>query len=213
MLRSAWTLGVFVLVLATTSACFEDTDLPDGLTDATTNNDDSEAGSTDTSDTGQNEASCENYCNFQSACDNDFPQYSTVGPCLSVCEKMPLGTMTDMTGNTVGCRTFYAIEAGENTADQETNCRRAGPSGDGACGGICESFCAIAQQACVDDNEAFSSTVECLDACELWNTEPNYDANVPEADTYACRLKHLTYATVLPGTHCSHVAAVSPVCM
>lgn len=162
--------------------------------------------------TGAEPASCEEYCSFMEACDADFPQYSTVGPCLSVCENIPLGTKDDQTGNTVGCRTFYAIQAGEGTADQEAFCHNAGPAGNGVCGGMCESFCAIQDKACTGDNKVFDSILDCTNACMGWDMTTPYQSDVPEADTYACRLKHLTYATIDPDTHCSHVQDQSPVC-
>jgi hypothetical protein len=229
----------------TFAGCFEDTQLPPGITDTVGSGDDvsesngdgdgDEAGDGDESGDGDGdtagdgdgdsvgdgdgdgdgdpEADCETYCDFQAVCDDDFPQYGSSGPCLSVCAQMPLGSTGDQTGNTVGCRTFYAIEAGENTAQKEQFCLNSGPSGNDACGGRCESFCAIAQQACTGDQLVYADTVECLTACAEWDDSVTYSANTVEANNYACRLKHLTYATLNPTTHCSHIAPESPVCV
>ena len=222
MLRSLGTWSVCALWLTTATACFENTDLPDGITEAAgtdTNVDggDGDATTADTTDTGADTgptpATCMDYCGLMSACNDDFPQYGVTGPCLEVCAHMDLGNIGDQTGNTIGCRMNYAINASEGGAEKEANCRRAGPTGGGACGSPCESFCEIIDSLCVDANQQFSTVTECLDACAQWPDMPLYDANVPEADTYACRMKHLTYASLAPNTHCSHAQDVSPVCM
>lgn len=188
------------------SGCFESTDIDEDTTTSSDGNDESE-GETGTT------ADCGTYCSLVSACDDSFPQYTTVGPCMSVCSNMPLGSADDQTGNTVGCRTFYSIQAGEATANQETFCQNAGPSGNGVCGGLCESFCAIAVDTCTGDNQVFDDTIDCINKCMTWDTSVPYASDTAEADNYACRLKHLTYATLDPGTHCSHVADESNVCV
>ena len=188
------------------SACFESTDLP---SESSTGSAGSGESSGDGDGDGDDVASCEEYCSFVGVCEGDFAMYSTVGPCLSVCEEMPLGTKMDQTGNNVGCRTFWAVQAGEGGPDQETFCQNAGPSGNGVCGGFCESFCAIALNTCPG---IFADAIDCTTDCMDWDTTETYNANSPEADTYACRLKHLTYATIDPTTHCSHIADVSAVC-
>ena len=211
MVRSLAPLTALFVLTLPASACFEDTALEDSITEAAGTAADSNSDSD--SDTGEQAADCEMYCNFNAACDDDFPQYTTIGPCLSVCDAIPLGNMGDQTGNTVGCRTFYAIQAGENTEQKEQFCLNSGPMGNDACGGPCESFCAIAAVACAGGNEAFPDTITCLAECAMWDTEVVYNANVMEDDNYACRLKHLTYATVDPLTHCQHVQTDSAVCV
>lgn len=200
-------LAPLALVLFT-AACFESTDLP-GDTSTSTGEAGSETTGDGDGDGDGDAASCEDYCSFMAVCEGDFAMYSTVGPCMSVCEQMPLGTNSDQVGNTVGCRTFYAIQAGEGGPDQQTFCQNAGPSGNGVCGGFCESFCAIAVETCPG---TFADTIDCTNACMGWDTTELYNADSPNADTYACRLKHLTYATIDPNTHCSHIADVSVTC-
>jgi len=217
-------------VLLLSPACFSDTDTietTDSTTDGNADAGEDEEGAdaataedTSTQDTGTEtggaETNCEDYCSFIEVCDTDFPQYSTAGPCQSVCDHIPPGTPGDATGNTVACRTFYATQAGEGGADQESFCRNAGPSGNGICGGFCESFCAIAIEACTGANAVFPSILDCTMDCMTWDDTVAYDANAAMADTYACRLKHLTYATLddtNAGIHCSHIGNASPVCV
>ena len=210
MLRALGTLA-FCTTLLGLSGCFEDTTLPDGITEAAGTDTATET-NTDTTDTGPNAADCMTYCGLVGTCDTN-PQYGDMGPCMNVCMNMDLGSVEDQTGNTVGCRTHYAILAAECGDMKELNCRRAGPSGDGACGSPCESFCRIASTTCTGESQIFPSEGDCVTACMQWPDMPLYDASVPEADTYACRLKHLTYATLAPAVHCSHAQAMSPVCL
>jgi hypothetical protein len=189
------------LLVGAGAGCFSDPGRPD-VSDVDTGE--------ESDDTGPAAASCSDYCTLVSACDADFPQYVTTGPCDSVCELMPKGTQEDQTGNTVGCRTFYAIQAGEGSSEKETFCQNSGPAGNGVCGGVCESFCAIAVEACAD---VYPSVIDCTTACMGWDATEPYAASSPEGDTFACRMKHLTYATLDPDTHCGHVADASPVCV
>ena len=155
-------------------------------------------------------AECADYCDLIEAhCTGGFDQYSDRDSCLSTCEAMPLGDQATHSGHTIMCRTFTAAIAELTPA---FNCAKAGPGGDGTCGGNCESFCAMADEICTDDNQAFASIAECMGACTFYNTTPVYDASRTSGDTFACRLYHLTAASNDPRTHCAHIGPTSPVC-
>ena len=152
---------------------------------------------------------CDDYCELMSTCDGDNLQYNTAGPCRSFCENLPLGNTGDATGNSVGCRHFYAIQAGE---EPEKYCSAAGPSGGDVCGGSCQAFCEVTMEVCQGDEAAYAGLLACTTACSDFPSEPAYSANVPDAHTLACRFKHLNFATLDSKTHCPHLEAVSSVC-
>lgn len=155
-------------------------------------------------------AECEDYCDLIAVhCSGAVAQYSDRNACLSTCAAMPLGDAASHSGHTIMCRTFTAATAELSPA---TTCTKAGPGGDGTCGGNCESFCAMAVELCTDANQAFASVAECMGACTFYDTQPAYDASKTSGDTFACRLYHLTAASNDPDTHCGHIGPTSPVC-
>jgi hypothetical protein len=153
--------------------------------------------------------SCTDYCTtIETNCTGQNAMYSS-GTCLEVCAAFPLGSASDTGGNTLGCREYHAGAAAANAG---VHCPHAGPSGDGQCGGTCESFCTLAQALCTGSNQQYASTGDCLAECAGFPATPKYNATTTSGDSYACRLYHLTAASVDPGTHCAHIVEASPVC-
>lgn len=154
--------------------------------------------------------SCEQYCELVADhCAGEFSQYSGTTACEATCAFIAPGTEDDMLGNTVGCRIHHTILAGEQP---DPHCFHAGPAGDGTCGATCESFCTIALQACTGDNAVWPNAEACIADCTMFAEDPKYSESLPDADTYACRLKHLTLASLQPDVHCPHIALNSAVC-
>ena len=122
---------------------------------------------------------------------------------------MPQGDVGDDLGNSVACRTFHSVLAAEDPAG---HCLHAGPAGDGTCGADCESFCVLAANTCPGDLSPYPDAESCIEACGAFPLDPPYSADVPDGDSFACRLRHLTLATLQPDIHCSHIAPESPVC-
>lgn len=177
----------------------------------------STGGATDTADstqgstgmTGQAEA-CASYCTLVGDhCEGDQEQYGGTVQCEATCAVMEAGEEGAVSGNTVACRTVHAINAGE---DPQTHCIHAGPAGGGVCGGECESFCSHALLLCTGDNEAFADFEDCAADCGQFPTEPPYTSSVPDGDSFACRMHHLTLASLAPETHCPHIVLDSPIC-
>lgn len=177
---------------------------PDSSSDA------GDAESSTTADELDAEEACADYCEIiTDHCQDDAAQYSGAALCESSCQFIPQGTPGDALGNSVACRTFHAVLAAE---DPSTHCLHAGPAGDGTCGADCESFCSLAFNTCPGDLSPYPDVEACVAACETYPVDPPYSADVPDGDTFACRLRHLTLASLQPDVHCSHVAEVSPVC-
>ncbi|MEM6293747.1 MAG: hypothetical protein AAGA54_20905 [Myxococcota bacterium] len=173
----------------------------------------SEAGDAESTTGGDDldaEQACAEYCEIiTDHCQDDDAQFSGAALCESTCQFIPPGTPGDALGNSVACRTFHGILAAE---DPSTHCLHAGPAGDGTCGADCESFCSLAFNTCPGDLSPYPDVEACVAACETYPVDPPYSAEVPDGDTFACRLRHLTLASAQPDIHCSHVAEVSPVC-
>ena len=178
--------------------------------DDTGGDDDDDDDATGSSDGVDAEETCAQYCTvMDDHCQDDLRQYPGVAVCESVCGLMNPGSEGDALGNSVACRSHHALLAAEMA---DPHCMHAGPSGDTTCGSPCESFCSLALAACSDDVRPWADADECIADCEEWNPEPRYSAEAPDADTYACRLHHLTLASLQPEIHCSHLGPDSPVC-
>ncbi len=154
--------------------------------------------------------SCEQYCELiEDHCSGDLAQYSGSTVCGATCALVPPGTEDDVLGNTLGCRIHHTILAAEQP---EPHCFHAGPAGDDTCGATCESFCTVALQACTDDLAVWPDAEACIADCTMFADDPKYTATIADGDTFACRLKHLTLATLQPEVHCEHIALQSAVC-
>ncbi len=150
---------------------------------------------------------CSAYCDLvMENCSGDFSQYGTPGTCMTSCAAFPPGSPGDMAGNSLACRHYHA---GLAFMLNDVHCGHAGPGGDTACGSNCEGFCAIAGEYCPD---AWADNAACLAACETFPKDEVYDANDVSGDTFACRLYHVTAASLDPTTHCGHIKGDSPTC-
>ncbi len=156
-------------------------------------------------------AACAEYCGLVTDhCEGELSQYAGTAVCEATCAQMPLGTPEDSLGNTVGCRTFHALLAAESP---EPHCHHAGPTGDGTCGANCENFCSMTLSTCTGDLAPYPDADTCVAACQGFAAEPVYFADAPDADTFACRMRHLTLAAAQPESHCGHLGEASPVCV
>jgi hypothetical protein len=164
-------------------------------------------------DLGDDGLTCDTYCSvIAEACKGDNLQYASTDACMGLCATFPVGTLNDMTGNTLGCRVNQANTI-LNTHDG--NCAAAGPPGAGVCGTDCESFCASLTQVCPTD---FKSTIGCEVACAKVpdSTCPPFfvdlNAGLPNTDSLQCRFYHLTAATQDPSLHCPHAIGENGFC-
>jgi hypothetical protein len=149
------------------------------------------------------------YCNvIQLNCMTTNQQYPSPPECLHTCAAI----RTSDPGGMLACRVTHA---GLAAGDPLTHCPHAGPAGDGVCGLNCDNFCAIAQTICTGNNQQFTSADDCKAKCAVYPAPSRYTTAVATGDTFACRMYHLTLASVNAAsavTHCPHIAPVSAVC-
>lgn len=163
---------------------------------------------------------CATYCReVQANCTGANAQYIDMDHCSATCASFSVGTssVTDMSGNTLGCRIFYA--GGPPGMPAAEFCAAAGPAGDqitaaspGRCGGgnVCESFCALEIRACgslmtplpgnptgAGNNPLFQyqHMANCLDACTRFDKSHAY-STAAAGDSLACRLLQATSAAI-----------------
>ncbi len=141
---------------------------------------------------------CTSYCGaILTRCTDVRAQYGTMAECVASCGLLPVGTLGEMAGNTLGCRVYHTEAAGE---DAEAHCEHAGPGGGSMCGAtLCEGFCSIAPTTCPTQWQANN----CATRCGQLTSTPPYNI-ASSGDTAECRLYHLTAATADPTTHCPH---------
>ncbi len=153
---------------------------------------------------------CTDYCNaIQMACTGTNLQYFSAAACLASCAALPRGVSGEGSGNTVGCRTTHA---GYAVTAPDGHCLHAGPGGADVCGADCDGFCTIALAACKGAQQVYATKAQCLTECATFPTSPAYNASIMSGNSFACRMYHLTAATVDPINHCPHIPAASPVC-
>jgi hypothetical protein len=145
---------------------------------------------------------CETYCaQVKANCEGDLAVYASDDICMSTCGAMPVGTLDDVSGNTLGCRQYHS---GAAAMDAATHCPHAGPGGAGFCGSNCESYCSLMATVCKGE---YADDAECMATCETFvDTEP-FSANIKSGNTLQCRLYHLSVATT-DNIHCGHVGAM-----
>lgn len=224
-MKISMTFGLLLATAALAVACGDDAETTTGATTATTSTGGTggtggsttsgmggEGGSTTSGMGGEGgtamKTPCEAYCDtVMTNCSGDNAQYSNAEHCMASCAAFPEGMASDTTGNTVGCRAYHA---GAAAMDAAVHCVHAGPGGDGACGANCDGYCSIALKACGDK---YADEMTCKTACEGFTDEVAYSAKATTGDSLACRLYHLTVATVDPAVHCDHIMADSAPCM
>jgi len=157
-------------------------------------------------------ADCTSYCTtIMANCTGANAQYANMESCMGSCADLPVGEAADTKGNTMGCRTYHA---GAAKGDPGLHCEHAGPSGAGACGAICEGFCAMGTMACPTEWPAVG---ECMTSCMAWTAAAGkYNAmDFTAGNTTQCRLYHLSVAASDAATamiHCPHTTAMSMPC-
>lgn len=163
-------------------------------------------------DSGESELSCSHYCDLiMSACVGaEKAQYASRDACLGLCSTFPKGSLSDTSGNTLGCRIGAA-----KSAVEPADCAAAGPGGNDVCGSNCESFCTSALVVCPQD---FATKEECLSVCDGLPSCGTFsvDGGTPNNPSLQCRLFHVTSASIgqpssgvmtqAQTTHCPHVA-------
>lgn len=176
---------------------------------------------------------CASYCQLEMAeCEGANKVYESLAQCKAVCAALPLGAVSDVSQNSVGCRKYHSYNA---LVDPETHCPHTGPGGDGHCGssakpgvervtGNCESYCILLQAACsmgtpgLDAAASFEGTfpseAACQEACgELDGAGPNSGYAVsppPVGATVQCRLLHVSRALSKPLTECAAALGGAP---
>jgi len=178
---------------------------------------------------------CNSYCaRIQANCIGMNAQYIDLASCKATCLSFTVGSssVNDTSGNTLGCRIFYAVGASNATA-AATDCAYAGPAGDvitpsslAFCSGddICTSFCTLEIKACgsldapltgdptdADGNPLFQyrNIVDCMRSCPSFDRNHAYSTSAA-GDSLACRLLHATIAASSApnaATDCSSTAA------
>jgi hypothetical protein len=161
---------------------------------------------------GDDALTCDAYCDAIGAnCTGADLQYASRDLCMALCATFPVGTLTDIRKDTLGCR----INMISKLNGQEGTCGAAGPAGwdptgDQCAATACDAFCNSALQVCPMD---FTSLNECLQVCgclplcgQPYNV-PSGDAAscIPDFGAVQCRYYHLTAATLDPTDHCPHV--------
>lgn len=182
---------------------------------------------------------CPTYCNkIQANCKDPTAQYATLDQCLKTCPSfnpmgVPMGTVDDTTGNTLGCRIHYAVAASTMPA---MNCPHAGPAGDlitaaspGFCSGgnLCMTFCTLEIAACGsldmplanNPKDSFGSPLyqfrnlnNCMNLCPAWDKTHDY-STMAKGDSLACRWSAAVMASNSlddAKLHCANTADTAP---
>lgn len=140
-------------------------------------------------------------------CSSPQQQYTDLQTCLTACASFPVGSLSDTSGDTLGCRAYHAMAAQQNPA---VHCEHAGPLGGGQCGASeCEGFCDIATDACPTQWPALAT---CTSACANFKNMEPFDVTDTAGNSLACRMYHLEAALSQPAAHCGHTVANSPTC-
>lgn len=156
--------------------------------------------------------SCADYCaTIATNCTGADDQWGETVPgmCEAVCATWEVGTVDDMSGNTLGCHSYHATAA---SSMSDVHCPHAGPTGGSVCGtSPCDDFCELAVGANGVCPGAWADVAACRTACMAFAAAPPYDASQTMGDTFACRMYHLT-AAAADDTHCAHIVEVSATC-
>jgi hypothetical protein len=150
-----------------------------------------------------NSKQCKDYCaSVMDACHDEFAVYTTLELCMGVCAQLDPGDDNEFAmTNTVACRANQVLAA---KAEPDTNCKSAGPGGNGQCGTDCDAYCDLFPKVCPDQNE-YPNKAACLQACSGLPEQNSFNVVTDHGgDTIECRLVHVSSATVDPKTHCPH---------
>jgi hypothetical protein len=157
-------------------------------------------------------------------CTGANAQYTAMANCLGVCAGFPMGTLADMSGDTLGCRLYHGGAAGASASAAALHCPHAGPTGGdkdpngtaGTCGEPCTAFCQVAAAVCTGANQQFTDMTTCMTACKSFHADANsYSTADTSTNDMGCRFYHLSAAAAggaSATTHCPHIVAASAVC-
>jgi hypothetical protein len=158
---------------------------------------------------------CAQYCALMSEhCLGDAAQYRDDAQCLKICRALPVGELDDDRVNTASCRRRYAGKARYLAgAELTTNCRYAGPGGDGRCGSNCEGLCSVTMAACrleVSDPYYYESLDTCLLDCEGLPAAAYGYGLTSAGNSLECRLFHASSAMMNDADeHCEHALGIT----
>lgn len=168
-----------------------------------------------------NSLACTEYCDLVEGQANDGVcpnNYTTMDVCLGVCNKLPAGDPSEVTGeNSVACR-LNAAKSAKTASDDErpAACQAAGPGGNGLCGSNCEAYCMLVEREDVCGG-MLAKVPDCVEKCEAFDDSKRFDVGSPptveadhSGDTVQCRLVHVSTAAGAAATdtdkqtHCGH---------
>jgi hypothetical protein len=153
---------------------------------------------TTSSDTVGTELTCDAFCaSVLANCTDDNEVYDTSESCMSACEAWAVGSSTDMTGDTLGCRTSYAKGAQSNPGN---DCAKTGADGGGVCveatgDPTCTEYCNKVMSACTDNSVQYGSAAECLDFCKETGAWEKGERGDEDVNTIGCRINFAEQAT------------------
>jgi len=138
--------------------------------------------------------------------------YASTAECMAVCAAFPVGTDNDVSGNTVGCRTYHA---GASPTNYTYHCPHASAyGGGGVCGSYCDAYCSMGQFKCNSNTGynlmgtvALNSAAACNAICGAFPVGPSLYTDTDGA-TLACRLYHAKAVLIYndPALHCPHAS-------
>jgi hypothetical protein len=149
---------------------------------------------------------CSEYCTkVMDICTGEDAVYPNRDQCLGFCGKLLPGDDQEIERvNSVACR-IHVLDSAELEA---SDCKAAGPGGNGICGTDCDAYCTVYPVVCPDDFD-YGDKAGCLKACSGLVEQDRYNlTDDHEGDTIECRLVHTSSATVLPAEHCPHATIV-----
>lgn len=163
---------------------------------------------------GASAPTCADYCSaVQTNCTGDKADYTSPEACATICAGLPVGTIADTSGDTLGCRLYHAKAA---AADSTLHCPHAGLEGGGVCGtDACTAFCEGVKAVCPGALAPYASDADCKTACGKFPVGTGPLAAATSGDTLLCRVYHLEAGAASASAamlHCPHTGAVSAVC-
>lgn len=172
-----------------------------------------------------------NHCPEEVFHDEEFCNDYCGHPSLNI---LAPGSLTDETGNTLGCRINHALQAEVTAgAEREAHCAAAAMTGGGVCGSYCDVYCDLAIEICNTTNNieytgtplftsgGVPSRPQCLATCAAYPEDvldgiSQTDQLFGYGDTVQCRIHHLEAAAVdgqentsSYGLHCGHAKEIS----
>jgi len=147
--------------------------------------------------------SCTQYCTLNlQFCNGTYADYPDMPTCMLACSALPLGLDSDVSGNTIGCRTYHS---NASASDPSFHCPHAGPTGGGLCGSYCDAYCNYTAAACnTTALQVFSGYSFCSQACTYFNVSGAIGDQ--SGNTLFCHLYHAQAALGDPTYHCPHAS-------